>query len=208
MKALLYKDFVALWKYCKGYFAMCVCFLISHVFVEDMVFFRIYPMIFMGMLPSTLIAYDERDKWENLALTMPLSRKQIVTEKYLVGLILQLGTLAATGVSVFLHGVMHHSLDLDSLMMDLLTSWVLAMAAPSLMLPPVFKVGSEKGRLAYTLMMVLVMAAGVGGVVGLSLIEGTLEMGFLSVILIAVIVLGMYPTSWLLSLHWYQKREF
>lgn len=208
MKALLYKDFVALWKYCKGYFAMCVCFLISHVFVEDMVFFRIYPMIFMGMLPSTLIAYDERDKWENLALTMPLSRKQIVTEKYLVGLILQLGTLAATGVSVFLHGVMHHSLDLDSLVADLLTSWVLAMAAPSLMLPPVFKVGSEKGRLAYTLMMVLVMAAGVGGVVGLSLIEGTLEMGFLSVILIAVIVLGMYPASWLLSLHWYQKREF
>ena len=94
MKALIYKDLLAVWKYCRSYLFMCGAILVSSVFIEEYSFMQFYPLIFMGTLVNTLIAYDERDKWDRQVLTMPVTRKQYVTAKYLTGLLL-LGTVLA-----------------------------------------------------------------------------------------------------------------
>lgn len=209
MKALIYKDLLAVWKYCRTYIFMCAAFLLSSVFVEEYSFLQMYPLIFMGMLVNTLIAYDERDKWDRQVLTMPVTRKQYVSAKYLTGLILQGVVLVLTALA---HGLQLHlagSLVWDVFWMDIAMLVVLAVAAPSLILPFIFKNGSEKGRMAYVIVIGSIFAVAAGGAVvlkKLDLLGSSVELPVPG--LIAAAALALYPISWALSVHWYEKREF
>ena len=209
MKALIYKDFLAVWKYCRTYVLMCAVFLVSSVFIEEYSFLQMYPLIFMGMLVNTLIAYDERDKWDRQILTMPITRKQYVTAKYLTGLILQGTVLLLTAAAHFLQLHIHGGFDWSAFWTDLSLMVVLAAAAPSLILPFIFKNGSEKGRMAYLIVIGSIFAIAAGGAVvlkKLDLLGTTVELPVPG--LIAAAALAFYPISWVLSVHWYEKREF
>ena len=209
MKALIYKDLLAVWKYCRTYIFMCAAFLLASIFVEEYSFLQMYPLIFMGMLVNTLIAYDERDKWDRQVLTMPVTRTQYVSAKYLTGLILQGVVLVLTALA---HGLQLHlagSLVWHAFWTDIAMLVVLAVAAPSLILPFIFKNGSEKGRLAYLIVFgTLFAVVAAGGVVldklGMVVELTELPMGIVSVVTAVV----LYPASWALSVHWYGKREF
>ena len=169
MKALIYKDLLAVWKYCRTHIFMCAAFLLSSVFVEEYSFLQMYPLIFMGMLVNTLIAYDERDKWDRQVLTMPVTRKQ----------------------------------------MDIAMLVVLAVAAPSLILPFIFRNGSEKGRLAYLIVFGTLFALVAAGGVVLDKLGMVVELTELPVGIISMVTaVVLYPASWGLSVHWYGKREF
>ena len=209
MKALIYKDLLAVWKYCRTHLFMCAAFLLSSVFVEEYSFLQMYPLIFMGTLVSTLIAYDERDKWDRLVLTMPVTRKQYVSAKYLTGLILQGTVLLLTVLAHALQLHLNKSLVWDAFWMDIAMLVVLAAAAPSLILPFIFKNGSEKGRMAYLIVIGTLFAVVVGGGVilaKLELVGGLMELPVGIIAAVAAVIL--YPASWALSVHWYGKREF
>ena len=51
---------------------------------EENVFYLILPCMFAGILPMTLLSYDERAKWDVTAGAMPVTRDQLVTAKYLL----------------------------------------------------------------------------------------------------------------------------
>lgn len=209
MKALIYKDFLAIWKYCRNYIFMCAVFLALSLFVEDYSFLQIYPLIFMGMLVNTLIAYDERDKWDAQVLTMPITRRQYVSGKYLTGLALQSTVLVLTAAVHGLQLWMAGGFNWDSFRMDLAVMVVLASAAPSLILPFIFKNGSEKGRMAYLIVVGSIFAVAVGGGIlleKLNLLHAPMELPMPG--LLAAAAAALYPASWALSVHWYGKREF
>ena len=46
-----------------------------------------FAVLYAAMLPVTAMAYDERSKWNELAVMMPYSPTAIVASKYLFGLI-------------------------------------------------------------------------------------------------------------------------
>ena len=56
-------------------------------------FFVFYPCLFCGMVPVNLLAYDERSRWLQYSGTLPYTRAQIVSGKYLIGLICGISTL-------------------------------------------------------------------------------------------------------------------
>ncbi len=207
MKALVYKDFLAIWKYCRTYLFMCAVFLVLSVFVEEYSFLQMYPLIFMGMLVNTLVAYDERDKWDRQVLTMPVTRKQYVTAKYVTGLILQATVLALT---VGAHALQLHLIggfDWNTFLVDVVMMVMLASAAPSLVLPFVFKNGSEKGRMAYLIVLGTIFAVAAAGVIVLkrmNLLDAPMQ---LPVPALSAVAIAIYPVSWALSVHWYEKRE-
>ena len=140
---------------------------------------------------------------------MPVTRTQYVSAKYLTGLILQGVVLVLTALA---HGLQLHlagSLVRDAFWMDIAMLVVLAVAAPSLILPFIFRNGSEKGRLAYLIVFGTLFAlVAAGGVVldklGMVVELTELPMGTIS----AVTAVVLYPASWVLSGHWYGKREF
>ena len=209
MKALILKDLLAVWKYCRNLLLMCGLFLVSSIFLEEYNFMQMYPVIFVGMLVNTLIAYDERDKWDRLVLTMPVTRRQYVTAKYLVGLLLQGVALLLTAAACALRLAMGSGFRWDVFCVDMGLLLVLACSAPSLMLPAVFKNGSEKGRMAYLIVLGSVFALAAGGTIllkKLNLMQAPVEIpgGPLIVVLMAL----LYGASWALSVHWYEKREF
>ena len=208
MKALIYKDLLAIWKYCRNYLFLCVMFLALSIFMEEYSFFQMYPVIFMGTLVNTLIAYDERDKWDRQVMTMPVTRKQYVTGKYLTGLILQGTMVVLSAAACALRLAMG-----DGFVWEVFKDYLafllgLAAAAPSLILPFVFKNGSEKGRMAYLIVLGAIFAVAIGGTMVLKKLD-VLQMqvqipGALLVVFVPVLYLG----SWALSVHWYEKREF
>lgn len=209
MKAMIGKDFLSIWKYCKNYIVMCAVFLAASVFMEEYSFLQMYPVIFMGMLCNTLIAYDERDHWDRQVLTMPVTPRQYVTAKYLVGVIMQ-GTVlvlsaGANAGQMLLKGEFNWEIFWTQISILL----VLAAVAPSLTLPFIFKNGSEKGRMAYVIVIGSAMAmAAVGTMVLQKLDLMQTEMQIPGKPLVAVLVVLLYLGSWVLSVHWYEKREF
>ena len=209
MKALIYKDLVAVWKYCRRYLFLCGLCLALSVVSENAAFLQMYPLILVGSLGSTLIAYDERDKWDILVLTMPVTRRQYVSAKYLIVLILQSAVLVLTASAHALQMVMSDGLVWRGFLADLGVMAVLACAAPSLILPFVFKNGSEKGRMAYLIVIGTIFgltAVCAVAVKRMNLMSAPVELP-LPALSVALAVL-LYPASWLLSIHWYEKREF
>lgn len=209
MKALIYKDLLTIWKYCRTYIFMCAAFLVASVFIEEYSFLQMYPVIFMGILVNTLIAYDERDKWDRQVLTMPITRRQYVTAKYLVGLILQTAVLALTAVAHGLQLYLTGTFFWQSFWVDMAMMVILAFAAPSLLLPFIFKNGSEKGRMAYLIVLGTVFAAAAAGLAvlkKLNVLGAPMDLQIPGVT--AALAAVLYLASWALSVRWYDKREF
>ena len=213
MKGLIRKDFISIWAYCRNYFLVCGIFLAASVFAPEYGFLRMYPLILMGLLPTTLVAYDERDKWDRLCLTMPLSRRQIVIARYLSGGILQSGVFLVSAMGFAVQSVMfQRGIVLEEFLMDLAVLMLLGLAAPTLMLPFVYKLGSERGR-----MSTLVASAILGVILYLS--AGTVGSGDVmklmqnvsltaAALAIMAACLMLYGLSCALAIHWYEKREF
>lgn len=86
MKGLLLKEYYMIAKYCRAFLLIVVVFLAVSFFSSDNMFFIMYPAILASMIPVTLISYDEREKWNVYSGTLPYSRAQLVSAKYLAGL--------------------------------------------------------------------------------------------------------------------------
>lgn len=202
MKGLLLKDVYLLWKYCKAILMIVVVFA-AIAFVGDSNFFFVaYPGIITGMLPMTLFSYDEIEKFCPYSATLPVSRAQYVSAKYLIGLMVSGGTVCIIALSQVIRVLMSdgHWSDFWPMLFFLAGMSILA---PAVMLPFAFKFGTQKGRLIYY--------AVIGGTCAASFLvtdSGAFSGGNggnMAVFFSAAAVL--YALSWLLSIRFYKKRE-
>ena len=207
MKGLILKDWYMMKKYCRYYFFVCIGFIILSMISSGNMFFVFYPCLLCGMIPVNLLGYDERSRWTEYVGTLPYTKTQIVSAKYLVGLFTQIAMLIviciAQGVKMGIEGtfVMKEFL---LLMMLLL---IMASVASLLTLPFVFKYGVEKGRGAYYVMIGVVCA---GSIIASNILSGVIQAeiklnGILSII--CLVGIGIYALSWYLSIAFYKKRE-
>ena len=207
MKGLLLKDFYMMLKYCRSYLLIAVVFFAMSFMSTENLIFVFYPCVISAMLPVTLLSIDERSRWLPYAATLPVTRAQIVSEKYLFGLIAQ-GALLIVTLLVQSAGMLSRgAFDASELMTLALMLVVACFFAASIILPVMFKLGVEKGRIAYLVV--------IGFICGASAIANTVfrdqlqvqvtPTGLLPVLCIAAIAL--YALSWRLSILFYQKRE-
>ena len=207
MKGLLLKDWYMMKKYCRYYFFVSIGFIILSMISSGNMFFVFYPCLLCGMIPVNLLGYDERSRWTEYVGTLPYTKTQIVSAKYLIGLFTQIAMLivicAAQGVKMGIEGtfVMKEFLVLMMLLL------VMASVASSLTLPFIFKYGVEKGRGAYYVMIGVVCA---GSIIATTIFKEGLqnEIQLNAVLPIACIVgVAIYVSSWCLSIMFYKKRE-
>ncbi len=200
MKGLLLKDLYQMLRYCRGYLFMAVAFIAVSAFESDAMFI-LYPCVLGGMLPITLQAYDEKEKWEQYAGALPVSRAQLVAAKYLVGFVI----MAALALLLFLTQGLRMALGGTFSwrgITDLLSLLAGSLLAPAVVLPFVFHLGVEKGRIAYYI------AIGVAcGLIVFVVNNGGLQLPAASLPLIGVGSLALYAASWALSTALYNKRE-
>ena len=88
MRALFLKDWYMAKSYCRSYLLIVAVFAAVSFISSESLFFMAYPAIMFGILPVTLISYDERFHWPAYAGTLPLRRRDEVREKYLLSLLL------------------------------------------------------------------------------------------------------------------------
>ena len=209
MKALLYKDFMTLWKNLRTYLLMCVIFQVASIAGEEFEFMRFYPLILVASLPHTLLAYDERSGWEKFALTLPVSRRKLVSSKYLVGLLLIGASFLLAAVTMGIRYWMKGDFSAWDYWFELSVLLTLGVAVMCTALPMTFRMGTEKGRLMNVLSYgilggVLVIGVLLGSELGLN----EITLGEWILVPILAIPAVMLPVSWCLSIRFCEKREF
>ena len=207
MKGLLLKDWYMMKKYCRYYLFVSIGFIILSMMSSGNMFFVFYPCLLAGMIPVNLLGYDERSRWTEYVGTLPYTKTQIVSAKYLIGLFTQIAMLIviciAQGVKMGIDG----TFVLKEFLVLMMLLLVMASVASSLTLPFIFKYGVEKGRSAYYVMIGVVCA---GSIIATSIFKEGLqnEIQLNAVLPIACLVgVGIYALSWYLSVVFYNRRE-
>ena len=207
MKGLLLKDWYMMKKYCRAYLLIAVVFIALSFFSNDNMFFVFYPCLLCGMIPVNLLGYDERSRWMQYSGTLPYTKTQIVSGKYLIGLLSQITILVATGVAQAAKMLIAHNFELGDFAVLMLLMLIVSTLTSSICLPFVFKLGVEKGRTAYYIMIGFVCGA---SVLASSILRGQLVSEIqpnLILALVAVAGIGIYILSWYLSIVFFKKRE-
>lgn len=206
MKGLLLKDFYLSWRYCRAFLVIVAVFLAVSFTGDDNIFFLIYPIMIASVIPMTLVSYDEHDKWTAYSGTLPYTKTQLVSAKYVVGLcfgtVAFLISMAATTVRMMLGG----GFVLEQFAVVGTALLVLGCLGPALILPYVFKYGAEKGRVAFYI--TVGVFSGVAAVLaGMGFQIQTVAHGLWPLAVVAGVALALYALSWWLSIRFYQKRE-
>ena len=205
MKGLLRKDLYMVWNYGRMLLFMSAVFLAFGVLIENEnnYFFVIYPVLFGGILPVTLISYDERFGWIRYCDALPVSRRTVVSARYVMALlsflVLYAVTLLAQAAVLLPRGRLGDLRDLAALLP------CFGLLAPAVMLPIVFRWGTEKARIVY---FVLVGAFCAGGMLLFDSIQDLSgEIGRTGRWAVLLAVPAVYVLSWLLSVRVFEKRE-
>ena len=202
MKGLMKKEFLMLWRASRAFALICVVFIAMSAISQDNIIFLFMPIMISGLLPSTLLSYDERCKWQEFSGALPVSRAQLVSAKYLLGL----GCMTAILVLTLIVHLIVRRFPAQTLLSMLGAIYGLSLFISAVSLPMMFKFGVEKGRLWYYATLVLV-----GGASGASAGVATdfFNEGLPSYVwIIFVFGVVIYALSWLLAIRFYQKREF
>lgn len=199
MKALLLKEFYVASRTCRSFLLVIAVFFALSFFGRNSQFFFLYPLTMVGMIPVTLLSYDERDGWDKYSLTLPCTRAQLVSAKYLIGLIFGGVVFLLVELLLLIGLSMGGNFDFLSMSSALL---LMGLLGPSILMPFVFKFGSEKGRIAYYFVLALLFAV-IAFLIGMGFYEYL--NGFSWVVIGAAVLL--YLGSWRLSIHFYEKRE-
>lgn len=197
MKALLHKDCYVLLRQMKFLLVALLLFAVIPTLSATA-----FSILYVIMLPVTTLAYDERCHWDQLAAAMPYSIRQLVGCKYLQG---YLG--AACIVLLSLSAQLLLGSDPADSAMTIGLFLLLALILLALILPVMIRLGSEKGRLIYMLAAALSAALAVG----LQDIQLTPCLSQLPadqfLLLLAAVAIVLNAISFVLSVHFYQKRR-
>ena len=161
------------------------------------------------MMPMTALAYDERSHWDRLAASMPYTTAQLVLSKYLMGLILMLCSVALGLIALPLQRLVNPDVSLQELMSVSLGALGAGMLIQGVLLPVMFRFGTEKARLFMLVLMGTVFA----GIAALgqaqdalrSFIEG-MNGGAVAAVL-AGLAATVYLVSMPLSIRAYRRRN-
>lgn len=218
MKGLLIKDL----KFLKNQriFLLVLAAFCTYFFVtgENTSFVMGYASAMLAVLVISTLSYDEQDNGMSYLLTLPISRKMYVLEKYLFGSLMVVATVVVE--ALFILGlVMIKSMfySYDEIAMFLSGAMLVPAVMLSVMLPLLIKFGSEKGRIA---MLAVVGIALVGcysvkqvvDVIGIDIFAKADQLmqadTAITVAGIVIFAAGLFVVSYMISLAIMKRKQF
>jgi ABC-type transport system involved in multi-copper enzyme maturation permease subunit len=149
MNGLIYKDFVNLKKNVKIFAVMAVLYAVMGFASEDSSFFSSIFTMLVAILTLSAYSYDEMAKWDIYALTMPISRDDIVRGKYSVMLLLSLlGLAICTLFTIGINAILRPEHLFSGITSSLVGAGIVIMFY-CIALPFITKLGVEKARLIF-----------------------------------------------------------
>ena len=205
MIGLILKDLYNLKKQTKTYLILLIFYYILGIANEDFTMVGSMVALLAAMAPITAMAYDERSKWDKYALTMPISRVNIVASKYLLSIIF----LLIAFISTMLFSLLFSSLPLSEGVLVNLATLSSGVLIVSVVFPILFKFGVEKGRI----LMMVVLFSPTALIVLLSKLDFKMpivdeELIKLLLYISPAISLAIFAISIIISVSIYNKKEF
>ena len=203
MKGLFLKDFYVAKKNLRTFLIMILAFSLGSLAArENGNFFLCYGIVMMPGITMSLISYDERYHWDCYAGAMPLSREQLVTEKYL----LHLGMVLVWLPVLLLFQCFQQVPAFGGAPLALLVAGLnLGLLLPGILLPIIFALGTEKGRAGYYVVLF-------GGMIlatvseKLTSLTGYVPEAMAGIVLI-LLPAAVYVLSWRIAIRLYEKRN-
>lgn len=203
MKGLILKDLLNLRKQARVILLFIGLYFVMGVINQNGDSFGGVVALLFAMLAVTALAYDERAGWDKYALTMPVSRQDLVISKYVLGVL-----LSFTGfvINLVFQVLFVKAAFLDGLLLSLALFGV-GLFFLAVMLPINFRWGVEKGRI---LMMIVLFGPTILITLlprlGVPLPEGQILQSL--VYFLPVVVIALFALSVWVSLGIYKKKEF
>ncbi len=201
MMSLVYKDFMNLKVQAKLYLLIIAVWTVVAGIERNSSFLGGVLSIFSILIAITSCAYDERAGWDKYALTMPIGKRELVLSKYVVSfLILGAGMLVFIGLNVYLQTEPTEFLGQIGIFV------ALGILVADIVLPIIFRFGTEKGRTF--LMLIFLVPAVLGLVMGEMEIpvNVTLSEMELCAFMLGVAIL-LLPLSVWMSFRMYGRRD-
>lgn len=170
MRGLIFKDFINMKKQMKTYIMMIVLWAIISVFSESGDFFSGVLLMIPALAVTAAMAYDDRYKWNGYALTMPVTRKDLVASKYVLSFIFI--TVTAM-VSLIWQLVMGEGIS-GSLESSAIIAAV-AMLINGTAIPIFFYFGSEHGRIVFFAAAVIIGISSMGIIEEVVMADGSVK---------------------------------
>ena len=178
--------------------------------------------IIVGMISLSTFSYDEMSKSNKYILTLPVTRKEIVLEKYVLAIgATILGGLLGFIVTLLVGNVMNYlrpdnliDINIETLLATSVGGMFGISLIQSIQIPSIFKWGAEKGRIQmFIVLFVLVIIGAIAGFLlkqaGLSVDIEKLEIILNNFGLVALVLLSclMYFISYKISYKIYKNKE-
>ncbi len=158
MKGLMMKDLLLLKQSAKFLLLFLAIFCITGLWSGNPSFFVSMAALLCATSLNSTFSYDAQAKWEQFALSAPVSRRQLVGAKYLLALLMTVFATALwlvfLAIGIFLPNAQPPA-EAAVLFFSLLGGSVLMM---SLLIPLTMKFGNEKGRLAFVISITILFA--------------------------------------------------
>ena len=218
MKGLMIKDFKLMWAQ-KMFFVLIFLLGIALIVVnKDAGFSGGYLALIFSMFVVSTISYDEYDNGSAFLFSLPVTRKEYVKEKYLLGLLIATVVWVVSFVfSIFYNIVKSKGASMEESCLPLICNIALVCFMLAFMLPIQFKFGTEKGRMVTSGIVGAIMGLVIAGSVyfeKLGNVLGEIVNGFQKIpssLLIAgiLLILGtMIIISYFISVRVMERKEF
>ena len=156
MTGLIAKDFLVMRKSIRTY----ILFLI---FYSIMAALGIFPVsivttlvqLIIMMMPLSTFSYDELARWDRYAFSLPLGRRAVVGARYLFALLLSLFAALFGLVSCLVLAVFFHDPNLVENCLTVTVSLALGLLYCDILLPLTYKLGPERARPYFYLVIFL-----------------------------------------------------
>ena len=146
MKGLILKDFLNLKKYGRTLLLVIGFYLLFSLMMDSISFLSGMIVLLMAMSAVTSFSYDDMAKWDVYALTLPVSRKDMVLSKYILALL-----LAVLGSAIsFLFGIgfsFYKNQPMDEQLIIIAAVLAVALVFISVLFPLIYRYGVEKSRM-------------------------------------------------------------
>lgn len=219
MKGLFIKD-IKLILSNKSVFVIIVVMMALLAFSNTAVsaFVTSYISILFTMLVVTTISYDDFDRCMSFLMTLPVSRKDYVREKYLFAVTGELcGMLLSFVLNMAINLIKNSQTDLNELGFSMAVIFFMMLIFMSVLIPVQLKFGGERGRIVLVACVIGSVAAAFGFIqlirlfnVDIDWVINTLILGNFAVavaVFVAIAAICLFA-SYTLSNRIMRKREF
>ena len=215
MIGLLKKEYYLMEGQMKSWLIVAVfCFFYSYFMNADSFLFML--IILIGIMSTmTVFSLDKACGWDTYAISLPLTRKEIVEARYLFAFLIDIGVSLACCLLMLLRGQINGGVILPESLHSLFQILLVTILMQLLLFPVIYKLGVEKARFVYMAVFICLSL----GVLGLSQLddngavlagirinaEKIMQYGEIAAVILAAA--GLFLSLWL-SVRIYEKKEF